>query len=427
MSSIQTTTRNATLDDLVPFLQTEQELKHDVNVDASAITSVGGVLNIAGAGFGAEIEGFTGETGKFLPTAIMDGQIAEKLGIPVAYLRKLRDGKNEKGKVITPPRIDLYDQNVNGWLQGQDGYPVDRDSEFAYAQSPADQRNFLVRTFKDPQGGVGIGRALLSDRFGIYDHLDMLMALLAGVREFEQASGTKVNVTGADLSERRMIVRMDAPGLTVRAAELLNGYRSPFGDRGGEYGTHGTYGVTAREEGRQVGDIVSGGLVATNSETGGGAWQIVPRFTVLTCTNGMTITKDAMRSIHLGSKLEEGVVQWTEETQRKNIELITAKTRDAVTTFLTPEYMDKVIDAITEKATKPVEDPAKTVEVVSKAMHYTEDEQALILNHFIRGAQTTCGGILQAITSAAQLVEDGDRAFDLEASAIQAMELAAAV
>ena len=421
MTTIQTTTRAATLQDLGALLQKEQADKFDINVDASAITAENGILIIQGAGFGAEIEGFAAEPALFRPTAIMDGQIAEKLGIPGGYLRKLREGKTEKGKLVTPPRIDLYDANVNGWLQGlndQAGPVVIGGLD----PVPADPRNFLVRTFRSTEGGVGIGRALMSDRYGVYDHLDMLMALLAGVKEFEQMTGTKVEVTSCDLSERRMIVRLDAPGLLAHAPDLLKGYRSPFGR--GESGTYGTYNVTAREEGLAVGDVVSAGLVATNSETGGGAWTLVPRFTVLQCTNGMTITKDAMRSIHLGSKLDEGVVKWGEDTQRKNVELITAKTRDAVETFLTPAYMEQAIATITEKATKPLVDPAETVEVVAKKMAWTEDEQALIFSHFIQGGQVTTGGILQAVTSAAQEVADGDRAYDLEAGAIEAMEAA---
>ena len=57
---------------------------------------------------------------------------------------------------------------------------------------------------------------------------------------------------------------------------------------------------------------------------------------VQVCRNGLTITRDAMRAVHLGERLDEGVVTWSGNTQDKTLALITAKTTDAVTTFLDP-------------------------------------------------------------------------------------------
>lgn len=402
---IPTSARNAGLQDLVEILNVQHLAKHDAVVPAAAIRAQNGTLVIEGMGFGAEIgEGFEAGPGEFTPTAIMDGQIAGKLDIPVKYLRRMRE-----------ERIDLYDANVNGWLQGiTESEWSEAYQSFSQATIVApDPRSFVVRTFKNDQhDGPGIGRALLSDRFGMYDNLDMLMALLEGVRE----TGMEVEVTGADLSETRMIVRMNAPGLTTSAEKLMEGYRSPWGNRSD----------ATDAQGRRVGDVVSAGLVATNGETGASSWSVIPRFTFLACTNGMCVTKDATRAIHLGGKLDQGIVRWTEDTERKNMALITAKTRDAVTTFLTVEYMDQIIAKVTEKASKKLTDPQKTIETVSKALHYTEDQQAGILSHFIQGGQVTAGGVFQAVTSFAQTIEDGDVAFDFEASALEALEVAAA-
>lgn len=408
MTMTQTNTRNANMADLIDLLIEQSADKHDAIVPMQAITSVGGVLKIAGMG----LDGPTGTPGEFVPTVIMDGHLADKLGVPVKYVRWMREN-----------RIDLYDANVNGLIHGCPSGPGEAAARRAanMDQFPVFDPNgatVMVRTFINQSGGAGIGRALLSDRYASYDNLDMVMALLAGVKE----TGLEVEITGCDISERRMVVRMNAPGLTTHAPELLKGYHSPFGH--GESGTYGRYGITAREEGKQVGDVVSAGIVATNSETGGGAWNIVPRFEVLQCTNGMTIMKDAMRAVHLGGKLDEGVIKWTEDTEERNVTLIAAKTRDAVTAFLNVEYMDKVIEKLTEKAVKVIEDPAKMVELVAQKMHYTDEQQAGILNHFIKGGQVTCGGIMQAVTSWAQEIEDSDTAFEFETSAIAAMEVA---
>ena len=45
--------------------------------------------------------------------------------------------------------------------------------------------------------------------------------------------------------------------------------------------------------------------------------------------------------------------------------------------------------------------------------------------HFIRGGQLTAGGVMQAVTSIAQTLDDADTAHDLEAQALHVLDLAA--
>jgi hypothetical protein len=262
----------------------------------------------------------------------------------------------------------------------------------------------MLRLFRgDEPGTVGIARAMLSDRYRVVDHLDVLTAALQGVRD----TGTEVQVVGADLSERRMVVRIQAPEVQALAPELLAGYRSPFS------------GASADDN-----PTVFAGLQLSNSETGGGAFTIVPRLVVQVCTNGMTVTKDAVRAVHVGGKLDEGVVRWSDATQQKNLELVQAKARDAVATFLDVDYMRQVIARATEQATAELTDPAKAVEQVGKRLGFTAEQTAGVLGHFIKGGQTTSGGLMQAVTSYAQTVADPDVAHDLEGQGFAALELA---
>ena len=53
-------------------------------------------------------------------------------------------------------------------------------------------------------------------------------------------------------------------------------------------------------------------------------------------------------------------------------------------------------------------------------LRYSEAQQKEILDHFIAGGSLTAGGIRHAVTSAAQVQEDGDAAWDLETSALDA-------
>ncbi|MGH3908731.1 MAG: hypothetical protein ACRDTE_31800 [Pseudonocardiaceae bacterium] len=49
----------------------------------------------------------------------------------------------------------------------------------------------------------------------------------------------------------------------------------------------------------------------------------------------------------------------------------------------------------------------------------------MILNHFIDGADRSSGGVLHAVTSAAQTLDDADDAYEMERRGLQAMSLAA--
>jgi hypothetical protein len=66
-----------------------------------------------------------------------------------------------------------------------------------------DERKFLVRCLRG-DAGTGVARAFLSDGYKRIEHLDVLMAALDGVR----AAGYPVQVTGCDLSERRMYLHV---------------------------------------------------------------------------------------------------------------------------------------------------------------------------------------------------------------------------
>ena len=123
------------------------------------------------------------------PTVVADEGLADKLGISLAYLRRLR---------ASCP--DLWDANVNGWLHGKQ-----------LAGYPGDGRKFLVRLFQpdsDRGDGLSVARAFLSDSYKVIDNLDALMATLDGIRQ----AGTEVVFDGLDLTERRLYARVVAPG-----------------------------------------------------------------------------------------------------------------------------------------------------------------------------------------------------------------------
>jgi hypothetical protein len=102
--------RNATLGDLAGLLRDQQARKADIVAPAGAIRAEDGRLVVDGSVPVIGPDGVTATSGSYLPTEVCDQGIADKLGIPAAYLRRLRE-----------QRPGLYDANVNGWLAGTDG------------------------------------------------------------------------------------------------------------------------------------------------------------------------------------------------------------------------------------------------------------------------------------------------------------------
>jgi hypothetical protein len=368
------TARNADLADLAALLQHQHARRQDIVAGAGAIRAQGGRLLIDNAGQPViTMDGVTTTPGLFTPTEVCDEGLATKLGIPRTYLRRLRT-----------EHVDLYDANVNGWLH-------------------RDPRRFMVRCLRGDDA-PGVARAIMSDKYAIIDNFDILTAALDGVRR----SGVDASVASCDLTERRMYLRIVCDGIRVMAPALLAGYRSPF------------TGQTGADN-----PVISAGAIISNSEVGCGAFTITPSLRVLVCANGLTVSKDAHRAVHLGGRQDEGEIEWSSETLRKTLDVITARTRDAVQAFVSREYAERTLREIEADAGRPVDNPDETITHVSKRLQFSDEERAGILNHFIHGGAVTAGGVLHAVTSFAQTLPNADDAYAMEAKGLEAMRIAA--
>lgn len=370
--------RHLSLHDTVQLLRTQQDAHFDAVVPGAMMRLRDGQLHVDRGGE-AEItpDGVTSTTGVFHTSRVFDEGMAAKLDIPLRYLRRMRDTH----------RLSLLDNNVNTWL---DERATDR---------------FLLRAYRGSAGRPGTARALLSDSYEIIDNYDVLLTVLDRVRR----AGVEVSVSSCDISDRRMYVMIDSPEIAIQAPALLRDYRSPFtGNRGADN------------------PLVSAGLLLTNSETGNGRWSIGPRLRIKVCDNGLVIDKDFLSRIHLGARLADGQIRWSAQTQRAALELVAHKTRDAVTQFLSPGYLSRTVADLQHRAGVPIADVPATLDHVTSTCHFPKDLQDTILGHFIRGGDLTAGGVLQAVTSTAQTLNDPDDAHDMERAGVRAMDLAAA-
>ena len=148
------TARSITPRELVGRLQIAHEARQDVVSPAGKLRMDDGHL-IADFPASDPIVSETGVAASMVlrPTDLGLGDIAEKLGIPTAYLRRMR----------TEGATSLLDHNVNEWL-GRQG-----------------DRRYLVRGLVDGSG-TGLLRSLLSGNYEIADNYEVLLAMLDGLK-----------------------------------------------------------------------------------------------------------------------------------------------------------------------------------------------------------------------------------------------------
>ena len=373
------TLRGTDLQTVVGLLQDNRSRTLDVVMKTNEIRSENGYLVIDQGPILSE-DGVTTGAMPHTTADIVDQQLGSLFEIPVGYVRRMRAKK-----------VTLLDQNINAWAGDAEGTVLLR---------------ILQGTDVNHPGSVGLVRAILSSKFSLnHDHLDTVMSFLTGLRS---AGLDGNNITGIDLSPERLYISVDVPQIAIDAKELVKNYRSPFSG--------------------QTGDelpMMNAGLVFTNSEVGRGAFSILPKATLQVCTNGLTRAVDGFRKIHIGGRLEEGTVSWSADTQKAANQFVQAQVKDAVASFLSEGYLENLRDDLLRDAGVEVTDVVKTIEVVTKKQQYSAAESEMILADFIKGGQVTSGGILNAVTSVAQRIEDPDRAFEFGLSAIPAMKVAA--
>lgn len=399
------TDRRASSTDLQSFvklLEAQKANTLDLVVPASALSMDEGVLHVRqpdiATGGLDDAQMYPAGVYRYSVSDVADDGLSTRLNIPREFLRRNRHG-GLVGKKATAPNIPLYDALVNLSLAPQ-----------------SDRSKYLVRLLTgsvEDHGTQGWVRAVMTNGYRIIDNFDVLVATLSGIRAAGiNPASLKIS---ADLTERNMFVRVHAPEVRTLAQDLLKDYRSPFRDP--ETGRFLT--------GLECPEIFSG-FTLRNSETGHGSYSLTPQSIVQVCRNGMTWTADARREVHLGQRLEEGAVKWSEETHRKNLSLIQSMAADAVRHFLSQEYLEEKVADMREKAQVTIDEDAHdaAVEVVAKECTFTDAEAEAVLRDFGFGGDYTVGGMVQAVTSAAQRMESVDRQWALESSTEKVLSLA---
>lgn len=299
-----------------------------------------------------------GDMEQFNPNRLFESQLAEKLGIPGQYYQKM--------KAQVPA---LLATNVNGWLYN----------------TPSKQ--YLLRAFSQAEQ-IGTARAFLSDRFNIIDNYDVLFAALDAIKK----TGVNVEITKAEVSETRMYLHVTCPEVEVAAEEFLREYL---------------------KENDAAGNGIISGFVISNSEVGAGAFEVRPRAVICKCNNGLVVKDERFRKLHLGAPMEAGEIIFSERTKQKNYELIISQIQDAVKTFLSKDYLGKMVEKIAVLHSIQLTHPIDAVQNICTHLKINEEHKVNILNHFLRDGVHNAGGVFQAVTRGAQKM-DADSQHEIE-------------
>lgn len=298
----------------------------------------------------------------YQPNEVFHEGLSDKLSIPLQYYRRMR-----------AERPELLDTNVNSWLKHMAG------------------KNVLLRTFEGVEKNVA--RAFLSDRYMALDNYDVLFTVLEAIKEM----GVKVEVKNADVTDRRFYLNIVAPDVEIQATEFLREYL---------------------KDNRGAGNGILSGFTISNSEVGCGQFSVRPRAVVIKCDNGLICPEDAFSRVHLGGKLEQGVITWSQETRNRNLKLVMSQVKDAISTYLSTDYLGKMVAKIADAHNIKLEHPVDAVNHVCKELRYTDEQRQSILSYFVNDGDTKASGIVHAITRHAQK-EDPDTRNEMETDAFK--------
>ena len=249
----------------------------------------------------------------------------------------------------------LLAENVNNWL-GQT------------------QNKRMIRTYQADGSTVwDLMRADLSNKYLTFDNEDVAEAVLPVM--FDE----KLEIISSNVTEKKLYIKAVTDKLT------------------GEI---------------EKGDVVRGGVIVSNSEVGYGSVNVQAFIERLVCMNGM-IAETSFRRRHIGSS-HDITDLLSRDTLNKTSDALVGQVQDVVRNVLSNEGFNNVLGKLRETTETEIAKPIDAVEIIQKQFRFTEDEKDSVLNHLIKGGDTTKWGLTNAVTRTSQDLEDYDRATEFE-------------
>jgi hypothetical protein len=237
----------------------------------------------------------------------------------------------------------------------------------------------------------------------------MVRTLAGNTRAF--LSNKYQRIENEQIAEIALPVLADLPGVQIVSSEVT--------DRR----LHIQFVVPGVQGEVKVGDVVQAGGAITNSEVGLGAYGISGLIWRLACLNGMK-TADMFRRTHVGRSVDEGELEWADDTMAADDRTVLLKVRDMVKAVVDETRFRANLDkmrGLTEG--RITGNPVEAVEILAQKLPVTEGEKGGILRSLIEGGDLSAWGMLNAVTAQAHIASSYDRAVELEAVGGQLLEL----
>ncbi len=120
------------------------------------------------------------------------------------------------------------------------------------------------------------------------------------------------------------------------------------------------------------------------------------------------------RKVHLGGKMDEGIVEWSKTTRNKNYELIMSQVKDSVKTYLSQDYLGQLTQKLQKAKDTPIEHGIQVVDNISDVLNITTEHRQNILKYFLRDQKDSNAlGVLNAFTRETQKM-DADKQYEVE-------------
>lgn len=303
--------------------------------------------------------------------AIAHQQFGLHVGIPKPYYDRM-----------LAQQPDLLCANVNTWLR------EDTDSKGAPTKR-------MVRMLDNN------ARAFLSDSYRPLENEDLARAVLPVLMELDLA------VMSCEITDRRLYIK----AVDRKVERELAAIGGRFGD-----GQH------------KIVRCLSPAVTISNSEVGQGALAILGGVYDAFCSNLASFGERSTRKYHAGSKHElAGEATYallSNETRRITDAALWAQVKDITKAAFDRAKFDSLCETIEETRWHKIEgDPVKVIELANKSLGISEANGKDILRHLIDGGELSRFGLYNAITRAAQDVEDYDDATDMERAGAKIIEM----
>lgn len=313
-------------------------------------------------------------------------QLASFLGIDKRYYDRMRTQKP-----------DLLMTNCNAWL--------------ADAAERGERR--MLRALRNDDGTFDV-RAVLSPRYMRIDHADILRES----RPLLEQIGAKP--FRAHLNDRTMHVTFVSEQLIadLNAGDPLHTvYRYAAGD---DARIGGASDYQPREH------KLIGALTLRNSETGHAGITVSQSVVVAACNN-LCIIEKTLNKVHIG-RIIKGTGDlddvFSDSTYAAEARAVLLYVADMIRATFDADRFKKMVERMNGLRETRVDQPTQTIKMLAE---YTRTSEDVLLDAFFSEPEPTAFGIHQAVTLAAQRVDDDEKQIELSKFAGEMVEASPSV